>query len=183
MWQHKQLSTIFWARRKGAFIKDVGNLLGGSQNGFKFHWYSPMSKIKTYFMAGPQASITLTTRGRNGIQKYMKSNLPNRAKQNYRLFSSTCRMLMRLHNFFGHTVWSCRLQKGSDYNILSEYHGTYFHIFMVKYFLPSVYIKVHFLTLFLPGEGGISPLIVYHVTKSVRNRVKPRLARKTISFV
>ena len=27
------------------------------------------------------------------------------------------------------------------------------------------------LTLFLPGEGGISPLIVYHVTKSVRNRV------------
>ena len=28
------------------------------------------------------------------------------------------------------------------------------------------------LTLFLPGEGGISPLIVYHVTKSVRNRVK-----------
>ena len=29
------------------------------------------------------------------------------------------------------------------------------------------------LTLFLPGEGGISPLIVCHVTKSVRNRVKP----------
>ena len=28
------------------------------------------------------------------------------------------------------------------------------------------------LTLFLPGEGGISPLIVYHVTKSVRNRAK-----------
>ena len=28
------------------------------------------------------------------------------------------------------------------------------------------------LTLFLPGEGGISPLIVCHVTKSVRNRVK-----------
>ena len=28
------------------------------------------------------------------------------------------------------------------------------------------------LTLFLPGEGGISPLIVYHVTKLVRNRVK-----------
>ena len=28
------------------------------------------------------------------------------------------------------------------------------------------------LTLFLPGESGISPLIVYHVTKSVRNRVK-----------
>ena len=28
------------------------------------------------------------------------------------------------------------------------------------------------LTLFLPGEGGISPLIVYHVTTSVRNRVK-----------
>ena len=28
------------------------------------------------------------------------------------------------------------------------------------------------LTLFLRGEGGISPLIVYHVTKSVRNRVK-----------
>ena len=27
------------------------------------------------------------------------------------------------------------------------------------------------LTLFLPGEGGISPLIVCHVTKSVRNRV------------
>ena len=27
------------------------------------------------------------------------------------------------------------------------------------------------LTLFLPGEGRISPLIVYHVTKSVRNRV------------
>ena len=27
------------------------------------------------------------------------------------------------------------------------------------------------LTLFLPGGGGISPLIVYHVTKSVRNRV------------
>ena len=28
------------------------------------------------------------------------------------------------------------------------------------------------LTLFLPGEGVISPLIVCHVTKSVRNRVK-----------
>ena len=28
------------------------------------------------------------------------------------------------------------------------------------------------LTLFLTGEGGISTLIVYHVTKSVRNRVK-----------
>ena len=28
------------------------------------------------------------------------------------------------------------------------------------------------LTLFLPGKGGISPLIVCHVTKSVRNRVK-----------
>ena len=28
------------------------------------------------------------------------------------------------------------------------------------------------LTLFLPGEGGISPLIVYHVTTPVRNRVK-----------
>ena len=27
------------------------------------------------------------------------------------------------------------------------------------------------LTLFLPGEGGISPLIVYHVTTPVRNRV------------
>ena len=27
------------------------------------------------------------------------------------------------------------------------------------------------LTLFLPGEGGISPLIVCHVTKLVRNRV------------
>ena len=25
----------------------------------------------------------------------------------------------------------------------------------------------------LPGEGGISSLIVCHVTKSVRNRVKP----------
>jgi hypothetical protein len=30
-----------------------------------------------------------------------------------------------------------------------------------------------FLTLFLPGEGGISPLIVCHMTKLVRNRVKP----------
>ena len=30
-----------------------------------------------------------------------------------------------------------------------------------------------YLTLFLPGEGGISPLIVYHVTISVRNRVNP----------
>ena len=28
------------------------------------------------------------------------------------------------------------------------------------------------LTLFLPGEGGISPLIVYHVTILVRSRVK-----------
>ena len=28
------------------------------------------------------------------------------------------------------------------------------------------------LTLFLPGEGRIIPLIVYHVTTSVRNRVK-----------
>ena len=35
------------------------------------------------------------------------------------------------------------------------------------------------LTLFLPGEGGISPLIVYHVTKSVRNRVKKRNSRIT----
>ena len=33
-------------------------------------------------------------------------------------------------------------------------------------------LAIHRLTLFLPGEGGISPLIVYHVTKSVRNRVK-----------
>ena len=33
-------------------------------------------------------------------------------------------------------------------------------------------VNVLTLTLFLPGEGGISPLIVYHVTKSVRNRVK-----------
>ena len=34
------------------------------------------------------------------------------------------------------------------------------------------------LTLFLPGEGRISPLIVYHVTTSVRNRVKEELAQK-----
>ena len=36
----------------------------------------------------------------------------------------------------------------------------------------SFKILVKNLTLFLPGEGGISPLIVYHVTKSVRKRVK-----------
>ena len=36
------------------------------------------------------------------------------------------------------------------------------------------------LTLFLPGEGGISPLIVYHVTTSVRNRVKLRLPTRTV---
>ena len=35
----------------------------------------------------------------------------------------------------------------------------------------NAFLKFYSLTLFLPGEGGISPLIVYHVTKSVRNRV------------
>ena len=34
--------------------------------------------------------------------------------------------------------------------------------------LPKVkLLNGHLLTLFLPGEGGISPLIVYHVTTSV----------------
>ena len=43
-----------------------------------------------------------------------------------------------------------------------------------KMFCANVLLKFKdFLTLFLPGEGGISPLIVCHVTKSVRNRVKP----------
>ena len=36
---------------------------------------------------------------------------------------------------------------------------------------PIYYQSACLLTLFLPGEGGISPLIVCHVTKSVRNRV------------
>ena len=35
----------------------------------------------------------------------------------------------------------------------------------------SMSVLVLLLTLFLPGEGRISPLIVCHVTKSVRNRV------------
>ena len=33
-------------------------------------------------------------------------------------------------------------------------------------------VSQNLLTLFLPCEGGISPIIVYHVTTSVRNRVK-----------
>ena len=38
-------------------------------------------------------------------------------------------------------------------------------------------IRQLLLTLFLPGEGGISPLIVCHVTKSVRNRVNKVLIK------
>ena len=37
--------------------------------------------------------------------------------------------------------------------------------------------NVEELTLFLPGEGGISPLIVCHVTPPGRNRVKPRTSK------
>ena len=33
----------------------------------------------------------------------------------------------------------------------------------------------YLLTLVLPAQGGISPLMLYYVTKPVRNRVKPDL--------
>ena len=53
-----------------------------------------------------------------------------------------------------------------------------FFVWYVLHVLNDIIILfmyvVRSLTLFLPGEGGISPLIVYHVTKSVRNRVKSR---------
>ena len=39
-------------------------------------------------------------------------------------------------------------------------------------YMNRLKLKEAELTLFLPGEGGISPLIVYHVTTSVKNRVK-----------
>ena len=51
-----------------------------------------------------------------------------------------------------------------------------FFVWYVLHVLNDIIIlfmyAVRSLTLFLPGEGRISPLIVYHVTKSVRNRVK-----------
>ena len=39
-------------------------------------------------------------------------------------------------------------------------------------FIRKAHTMSYVLTLFLPGEGGISPLIVCHVTKLVSNRVK-----------
>ena len=58
--------------------------------------------------------------------------------------------------------------------------GSYAHVFCHSESDTSSVLRVRILqssfltslTLFLPGEGGISPLIVCHVTKSVRNRVK-----------
>ena len=39
------------------------------------------------------------------------------------------------------------------------------------------------LTLFLPGEGGISPLIVCHVTPPGRNRVNPTLIGRRLKLL
>ena len=44
--------------------------------------------------------------------------------------------------------------------------------FVARLKTDQIQVSIRDLTLFLPGEGGISPLIVYHVTTSVRNRVK-----------
>ena len=45
------------------------------------------------------------------------------------------------------------------------------HAYMISVHAQYIYEDSKLLTLFLPGEGGISPLIDSHVTKLVRDRV------------
>ena len=54
--------------------------------------------------------------------------------------------------------------------------------YVMKQNIACMVIGWNDLTLFIPGEGRISPLIVYHVTTSIRNRVKNQKVSNVLSF-
>ena len=80
------------------------------------------------------------------------------------------RMAKPLFFFISNTIWQLQQKFAmplvSFKMLKSKKHAA------IDHWKNRPYLLLFGLTLFLPGEGGISPLIVCHVTKSVRNRVK-----------
>ena len=63
------------------------------------------------------------------------------------------------------------------FRIWSQVLTIFWQIYWPYLFESKEADHAHHLTLFLPGEDGISPLIVSHVTPPGRNRVKPNLVK------